>query len=184
MFLVIFILYLPAPVRFLNRSPHGIRHIIRIHNDMAFRVPGRTPYGLYQGSFRAQEAFLIRIQNSHQRNFRNIQPFPQQVYPYQNIEDVQTHIPDDFGAFQCINIRMQILYPYSHILHVGCQILRHPFRQSCHQYLMMPLCLLIYFRNQIINLTFHRPYVHLRVKQAGWPYNLFRPEQFMVAFVF
>ena len=55
---------------------------------------------------RTKESFLIRIQNGHQSDLRNIQTLSQQVDTYQHIEHIQTHIPDDFRhapAYQCQN---------------------------------------------------------------------------------
>src|SRR5690606_33729876 len=58
-------LLIPSPVGFINGHAHTIRHLIRIHDHPAFIITCRTTDGLDQGSFRAQEAFLICIQDGH-----------------------------------------------------------------------------------------------------------------------
>ena len=50
MFLVVGLLNLTAAVRLINSHPHRIGNGIRVHDDMALRISGRTANGLDQGS--------------------------------------------------------------------------------------------------------------------------------------
>ena len=49
MFLIVLLLDLPAAIRLVDGGPHGICDRICIHDDMTFRVSGRTPDRLDQG---------------------------------------------------------------------------------------------------------------------------------------
>ena len=146
---------------------------------MSFRITRRTPDGLNQGCLGTQEAFLIRIQNRHQRNLRNIQTLTQQIDSHQYIKHIQTHVPDDLRPLQRVDIRMQVLHTNSYIAHISCQVFRHPLGQRRHQNLMMACHFLVDLRDQIIDLSFHRPHIHFRIQQAGRPDDLLRAEQFM-----
>ena len=179
MLLIIVLLDLPSAVRLRDSRAHGICHIIRIHDNMSFRITRCTPNRLNQGSLGTQEAFLIRIQNRHQRNLRNIQTLTQQIDSHQYIKHIQTHVPDDLRPLQRVDIRMQVLHTNSYIAHIGCQVFRHPFGQRRHQNLMMVRHFLVDLRDQIINLSFHRPHIHFRIQQAGRPDDLLRAEQLM-----
>ena len=104
------------------------RYRVRIHNDVPLRIAGRSSDGLDQRGGGTKEPFLVCVQNSNQCNFRYIQPLPQEIDSHQDVKHIQTHIPDDFCSFQCVNIGMEIIDPDSGLLHVPCQIFRHPFR--------------------------------------------------------
>ena len=84
--LVVLHLHRAPPRSFLQRPFHAVRHYIRVQNGVSFHVPRRPPHGLNQRARRSQEAFLIRIQNRHQRYLRQVQAFAQQVNADQHIE--------------------------------------------------------------------------------------------------
>ena len=183
MFLVVPLLYLAPSVGLLNRHSHGVRHLVRIHDNMAFAVAGSTSNGLNQGCLRTQESLLISIQDSHQCNFRNIKSFPQQVDAHQDVEHIHTHIPNNFSPFQRIDIRVKIFYPDTHLSHIVGQILCHPFGQSGDKHLVTSRHFLVYFRNQIVNLTLHRPHRYLRIQKSGGTYDLFHSHKLMLCLI-
>src|SRR3546814_20576880 len=53
--------------------------LIGIKDDASIDIAGGAANGLNQRRFRAQETFLVRVQNSHKAAFGNVQPLPQQV---------------------------------------------------------------------------------------------------------
>ena len=72
LFVVLHLDFTAAPC-LVDSCPHRIGDGIGIHNDMAFTVPGRTADGLNQRSLASKEAFLVRIENRHQTDFRNVE---------------------------------------------------------------------------------------------------------------
>ena len=150
---------------------------------MSLSISRRTSDRLDQRGLRSQETFLVRIQNRHQCYFRNVQSLSQKVNSHQHVEHVQSHIADDLGPFQRIDIRVQILDTDARILHIICEILRHTLSQRRHQHLIMLRNLLVNLRYQIINLPLNRTNHNLRIKQSGRSDNLFCPEQFMFFFI-
>ena len=172
MFLIIFLLQFPASHRLINRHTHRIRYGISIHDNVSLCISRCTSYGLYQRSLRTQKSFFICIQNCHQGDFRNIQSFPQKIDSNQDIKHIQTHIPDNLCPFQCINIRMQILHPYSQFFHIICQIFCHPFCQCGNQYFMPFFHFFVYFSYQIINLSLYRTYLYEWIQKSCWTNNL------------
>ncbi len=104
MLFVVLLLLLATSLGFANRLRHRRRDFIAIQNRFTVNVTRRAPYGLNQGALGAQEALFIGVQNRHQRDFRHIQPFAQQVNPHQNVKLAQTQIADDFHALHGINI--------------------------------------------------------------------------------
>ena len=107
--LIIGFLNLTPPFRLINSGLHRGSNRIGIHDDLTVGITGSPPNGLNQGAFITQEAFLIRIQNCDQRNFRNVQTFPQQVDSDQHIEFTQPEFTNDLRSFQGLDVTVQIL---------------------------------------------------------------------------
>ena len=78
-----------AAICFIQRALHRIGHTVGIHDHPPVDVSCRPPDRLDQRRVRTQEAFLIRIQDSHQRDLRQIQSFPEQVNSHHHIEHTQ-----------------------------------------------------------------------------------------------
>ena len=84
-FPVVFFLNTPAVIRQLNQPFDGIRHHIRKQDALSIQMPRGAARRLHQGCLIAQKPLLVRIQNAHQGNLRQIQTFPKQVNAYQNV---------------------------------------------------------------------------------------------------
>ena len=180
MFFIIGVLQAAAPLGLLNGPPHGIGHVVGIHDDPSLGVPGGPAYGLDQRGLRTQEAFLVRVQDHHQGDLGNIQAFPQQVDADQHIEDIQAHVPDDLGPFQRIDVRVQIADPDPGPGQVIGQVLRHLFGERGDQNLVTGRHRLPDFADQVVDLAFHRTDIDLGIQQACGTDDLFRPQQLMV----
>ena len=100
---VIGLLFLAAPVRFVEGALQRIRHLIGIEDDPAVDVAGRAPDGLDQGCAGAQEPFLVRVEDADQGAFGNVQSLAQQIDADQDVEDAKTQIADDLDTLQGIH---------------------------------------------------------------------------------
>ena len=76
---VVFELALAASSGFIHGLAHGRRDLVRIHDHAAFQVARGPAEGLDERARRTQKAFLVRVQNGHQGDFRQVQPLAQQV---------------------------------------------------------------------------------------------------------
>ena len=121
----------------------------------------------------AQKPFLIRIQNSDQRAFRNIQAFAQQIDADQHIKNALAQIADDFDAFQRVNIRMQIAHADAGFCHVFGQVFGHALGECSHQHAPAMLGDFAAFRQKIIHLLFYGPDFRDGINQARWADHLF-----------
>ena len=68
--LVISHLFLPPAIGLVYGLSHTSRDLISIEDNLSVHVSGGTSGCLCQGSVGTQKAFLIRIQDSDQRDFR------------------------------------------------------------------------------------------------------------------
>ena len=151
---------------------------------MAFAVPGSTTDSLYQGCFRTKEAFLVCVQDRNQCDLGNIQTFSQKVDSHQHIKYIQTHVTDDLRTFQGVNVRMKIPDTDSQIFHIIGKVFCHTFGQSSDQNFVFLLDLFIYFCHKIIDLSFDRTHLYLRIKKSGRADDLLCPEKFMIKLIF
>ena len=83
---VIGILNVPAALGLLDTGGHGGGDLVGIHDHPALGITGGTAYGLDQAGLAAEEALLVRIQNGHQRDLRQIQALTQQVDAHQHVK--------------------------------------------------------------------------------------------------
>ena len=65
-FLVVGFLNRAAAVGFINGIFHGFCHPVGVHDNMTVFISGGPANDLDHGCFRAEESFLIRIQNGYQ----------------------------------------------------------------------------------------------------------------------
>ena len=106
--LIVLLLDLTSAVRLVDGGPHGIGNGIRIHDHMAFGVSRQHVSRLDQDV--SNESFLIHAPGSYKCDLRDIKSLSEEVDSHKNIKDIQTHIADDLGALQCVDIRVQIFY--------------------------------------------------------------------------
>ena len=59
----------------------AVGHLVGVEDRRAFHMAGRPADGLDQRAFAAQEAFLVRIQDRHQRDFGQVQPSRSRLMP-------------------------------------------------------------------------------------------------------
>ena len=172
---VVFFLNRTSSLGFVNGTPHGVGNGIRIHDNMPLGISSSTTNGLNQRGFGTKEAFLIRIQNGHQRNLRNIQSLSKQVNAHQNIKLIQTHISDNGGSFQSINIGMEILNSYLCFLQILGEVLCHFFGKGCYQNLIALVGFLMDFGKQVVNLSLGGAHHDFRIQKSCRTDNLLCP---------
>ena len=103
-------------------------------------------------SERSQESFLVGIENRHQGNLRNIQPFAQEIDADQHIELAQTQIADDFNALDGIDVRMQVTHAHAVLTQIIGQFLGHALGQRRHQNALLTRGALADFAEQVVHL--------------------------------
>ena len=70
-----------------------------------------TADGLDQRGRRAQEAFLVGVQDADQRHLRQVEAFPEQVDADQDVEDTHPQFAQEFDAAQGVDVGVQVLAP-------------------------------------------------------------------------
>ena len=183
MLFVVLLLGRSSAVRLADGTVHGIRHGIGVHDDVSLGVSGCSSDRLDQGCLRSQEAFLVGVQDRHQRDLRNVQSFSKKVDPDQDVKHIQAHVADDLRALQGVDVRMQVLHTDPCVLEVFGQILRHPLGQCGDQDLVALRGLFIDLTDQVIHLPRHGANVDRRIQKSGRTDDLLRAKKLMLLFI-
>ncbi len=154
------------------RQLHRVGHPVRIHERLAVDVARGAADGLDQRAARAQESFLVGIENRHQRDLGEIEPFTQQVDADQDVELPLAQIAQDLDALERIDVRVQVADLDAELLVVLRQVLRHPLGERRHQHALAVSGAVANLREQVVHLAAHRAYFDDRVEETGRPDDL------------
>ena len=70
-------LHRPATACLVDRPLHGVGHPVAVEDHRGVDMPGRAADGLNQGRLATQESFFVGVENGHQRNLGQVEPFAQ-----------------------------------------------------------------------------------------------------------
>ena len=101
-------LLLPPAVGLVDGLAHAVRDLVRIHDHLSVDIPGSTSGSLCQGTVRAQESFLVCIQDGYEGHFRQIESLTQQVDTDQDVENTLTQFFHDLHPLQGFHIAVDI----------------------------------------------------------------------------
>ena len=161
------VLLLPAALRLIDGPAHGGGDGIRVHDDHTVRVSGSPADGLDQRGLRPQEALLVRVQNGHQADLRQVQALPQQVDAHQDIKGAQAEVPDDLHALDGVDVVVHIAHPDPGPLEIGGEVLRHLLGEGGDQHPFLAGCALVDLPDEVVDLPLHRADLDAGVQQAG-----------------
>ena len=153
-------------VGFVDRGFHRPGHRVGIHDDLTIDMAGRPTDGLDQGAFRAQESFLVGIENRDERHLWQIKSFPQEVDADDDVVNAKPKIAQDLDPLECIDLAVEIVRANAHLLQVVRKVLRHPFGQRRHQHALASGDPGVDLSEQIVDLSFGRTDRDCRIDQA------------------
>ena len=84
--------------------------VIGEKNDFAIDVPRGAAGGLDERGLAAQEAFLVRIEDADERDFRQIEPFAEQIDPDENVELGRAQPAQNFDALDRVDVAVQVAH--------------------------------------------------------------------------
>ena len=173
MLLVIGRLPRPAALGFADRGAHRVGVTVRIHDHTAVEVARGAPGGLDQGAGRAQEPFLVGIENGHQRHFGQVEALAQQVDPDQHVEHAAAQVAQNGHPLQGVDVGVQIAHLHAQFLVIRGEVLGHSLGERGDQHPFLTLGAVANLLEQIVDLALDRPYFDRRIHQAGRPDHLF-----------
>ena len=82
---------------------------------------------------RAQEAFLVGVEDGDQRAFGNVEALAQQVDADQHVEGAEAQVADDLDALQRLDVGMHVAHADAVLVQVFGQVLGHALGQHGDQ---------------------------------------------------
>ena len=116
---------------------------------------------------RAQEAFLVGVEDRDQRAFRNVEAFAQQVDADQHVERAEAQIADDLDALDRVDVGVHVAHAHALLVQVFGQVLGHALGQHGDQRAIAGERGLAQLADQVVDLRARRADVDRRVDQPG-----------------
>ena len=76
----------PTAACLVDRRPHRRRLLVGVHQHLALHVSRRPTDRLDERGLAAEEPLLVSVENRHQRDLGQVEPFAQQVDAHQHVE--------------------------------------------------------------------------------------------------
>ena len=130
-------------------------------------MAGAASDGLNERGRDAQISLFVRIQNRHERDFRQIQTFAQQIDSDQHIKFAAPQIAQNLDTVQGLDFRVQVAALHADFRKILGQVFGHALRQGGHQHAFVFLGAHANFLQQVVHLALHRTNLHLRIHQPG-----------------
>ena len=167
MLLVIGDLPVTAAVGLVDGVVHGLGDLVGVHDHRAGHVARRAADRLNQRTVRAQEPFLVGVENRHQRDLRQIQALAQQVDADDDVDLALAQFAQQFDTPQRVDVGVQVLHLDAALEQIIGQILGHLLGQRGHQRAFAARHAILDLGQQVVDLPLHRPHLDLGIDQAG-----------------
>ena len=172
MFLVVFILNLAAARGLIDTYTHRLAYVVRVHYDAAVLITRSTSDRLDERCLCPQEAFLVGVEYRDERHLRKVESLPEQVDSHEHVELAHSQIADDLEPLKVIYLGVQVPYSDALLLQVFREVFSHALGKGRYQYALALRGCLVYLADQIVDLSFRRPYLDFRIEQSSRPDQL------------
>ncbi len=135
-------------------------------------VARRAADGLDQRARRAQIAFLVGVEDRHQRHLRQVEALAQQVDADQHVEVAPAQVADDLDALDRLDVGVEVAHPDADVLAVVGQVLGHLLGERRDQHALVALDAPADLLEQVVDLVARRAHLDLGIDQAGRPDEL------------
>ena len=116
-----------------SRVAHRLGDSVGVHDHLTVRVSRGPSDRLDQRSRRAQEAFLVRVEDAHERHFRQVEALTQEVDADENVELAPPQISKDINAIQSVHVAVKVAHANAQLAVVFGEVLGHPLGQRRDQ---------------------------------------------------
>ncbi len=161
-----------SPLGLAQGGRHRVGHLVPVHDHFPVHVAGGPARGLDQRRPRPQIAFLVGVEDGHQRHLGDVEPLAQQVDADQRVELAEAQVADDGGPVEGVDVRVQVAHAQAELLVVLGQVLGHPLGERGHQHPLLALGPGPDLVQEVVHLVAGRPHGDLGVHQAGGPDDL------------
>ncbi len=157
----------PAPLGLVDGLLHRLGDGVGVHVHLAGDVAGGAADGLNQAARGPQEAFLVGVQDRHQRHLGQVEALTQQVDADQHVVLAQPQLAQQLHPAQRVDLGVQVAHPDAHLQQVVGEVFGHLLGQRRDQHPFVGLGALADFADQIVDLPLGRLDHHLGIDQPG-----------------
>ena len=115
---------------------------------------------------RPQEPFLVGVEDRHERDLREVEPFPQEVDADEGVEDAPPQVSDDLDPLQRLDVGVEVAGPHAELEEVARQVLGHPLGQRRDERPLPPRRPLADTSEEIVDLPLHGLHLDAGVDEA------------------
>ena len=165
---VVLLLHLAAAAGLFDRPLHRVGHLVGVEQHLGVDVAGRAADGLHQRRLAPQEAFLVGVEDGHQRDLGQVEPFAQQVHAHQHVELPLPQVAEQLDPLEGVQLAVQPLAADVLLAEIGGQVLGQPLGERGDQHPLAggrPLADLL---QQVRHLAAGRGDFDLRVQAGPW----------------
>ena len=146
---------------------------VGVEDDAAVDVARGTANGLDEAGLAAEEAFLVGVEDGHQRAFRDVEALAQEVDADEDVEHAQAQVADDLDTLQRIDVGMQVADADAVFGEVFGEVLGHALGEGCDEDSTGLRDHGPAFMQEVVDLVLDRADLGNRVDEAGGPDDLF-----------
>src|SRR3954452_25279307 len=157
----------PAAGRLLDRRAHRRRLLVGVHEHGALDVARRAPDRLDERRLAAEEAFLVGVEDGHQRHLGEIEALAQEVDADQHVVLAELQLADDLDALERVDLRVEVPDLEAHLEEVVRQVLRHLLRERRDERALVALHARADLLHQVVDLVARLAHVDLGVHDPG-----------------
>ena len=108
-----------------DRVPHRVGHLVGVHDHLTVDVARGAPDRLDQRRRRAEEAFLVGVEDRDERHLGEVEALPQQVDADEHVELAEPQRPQDLDALERVDLGVQVAHADPELEQVVGEVLRH-----------------------------------------------------------
>ena len=160
-------LLLAAAVGLGHGPLHRAGHLVGVQDHLAVEVARGAADGLHQAGLAAQEAFLVGVEDRHQRALGDVEALAQQVDADQHVEGAEPQIADDLDALQRLDVGVHVAHADALLVHVLGEVLGHALGEHGDQRAVAGARDLAHLVDQVVDLRLGGAHLDGGIDQAG-----------------
>ena len=143
-------------------------HLVGVEDHLAVDVAGGAADGLDQAGLAAQEAFLVGVEDRHQRALGDVEALAQQVDADQHVEGAEPQVADDLDALQRLDVGVHVAHADALLVHVLGEVLGHALGERGDQRAVAGARDLAHLVDQVVDLRLGGAHLDRRDRSGRW----------------
>ena len=136
---IVFRLHAPVILCYADERLDALRHLIAEEHHLALRVPRGATGGLHEAGLAAQVAFFVRIENAHERDFRQVEALTEEIDADENIKLTGAQSAENFHALDGVHVGVNIAHAQIQTAQVIGEVFGGALGEGGHEHTLLSL---------------------------------------------